>query len=193
MTFLLHSTLLDKMFLPLGPLWDMTFLLHQPLGDCFVKWVSLIYSPYSCLFLVSRNTSDVFCMFFQTTISAERSFLCLSVVNIVIVTCWIINYQNNKHTYSHAPHDQNNKFTLLCGIIVLHILLIFGFFPCLHSLFGTARLLILLKNSYLHVYLELKLNCFRENLSISLDIWLWLDPITCLIHLLIQLFQYLTF
>ena len=51
--------------------------------------------------------------------------------------------------------------TLLCGIIVLHILLIFDFFPCLHALLGTARLLILLKNSYLHVYLELKIHCFR--------------------------------
>ena len=30
-------------------------------------------------------------------------------------------------------------------------------------LLGTARLLILLKDSYLHVYLELKIHCFREN------------------------------
>ena len=60
--------------------------------------------------------------------------------------------------------------TLLCGIIVLHILLIFDFFPCLHALLGTARLLIFLKISYLHVYLELKINCFRENLSILLDV-----------------------
>ena len=30
--------------------------------------------------------------------------------------------------------------TLLCGIIMLHILLIFDFFPCLHALLGTAYL-----------------------------------------------------
>ena len=83
--------------------------------------------------------------------------------------------------------------TLLCVIIVLHILLIFDFFPCLHALLGTACLLILMKSSYLHVYLELKTNGFRENLSISLDIWLQLDPLTCLIHFCIQLLQYLTF
>ena len=51
--------------------------------------------------------------------------------------------------------------TLLCGIIVLHILLIFDFFSYLPALLGTARLLTLLKNSYLHVYLELKIHCFR--------------------------------
>ena len=45
---------------------------------------------------------------------------------------------------------------------MLLILLIFDFFPCLHALLRTARLLILLKNSYLHIYLELKINCFRE-------------------------------
>ena len=45
--------------------------------------------------------------------------------------------------------------TLLCGIIVLHILLIFDFFPYLHALLGTTRLLILLKNSHLQIYLEL--------------------------------------
>ena len=76
---------------------------------------------------------------------------------------------------------------------MLHILLIFDFFPCLHALLGTARLSILLKNSYLHFYLELKMNCFRQNLSISLDIWLQLDPLTCLIHFCIQLLEYLTF
>ena len=51
--------------------------------------------------------------------------------------------------------------TLLCGILVLHISSIFYFFPCLHELLGTARLLTLLINSYLHVYLELKIHCFR--------------------------------
>ena len=45
--------------------------------------------------------------------------------------------------------------TLLCGIIMLHILLIFDFFPYLHALLGTTRLLILLKNSHLQIYLEL--------------------------------------
>ena len=53
--------------------------------------------------------------------------------------------------------------TLLCGIIMQHILLIFDFFSYLHALLGTARLLILLKNSYLHVYLELKIHCFKGN------------------------------
>ena len=51
--------------------------------------------------------------------------------------------------------------TLLCGIIMQHILLIFDFFSCLHGLLGTARLFILLKNSYLHVYLEQKSFHFR--------------------------------
>ena len=80
----------------------------------------------------------------------------------MIVKCWNIN-QNHTHSYSHEPNDQNDKSTLLCGIIVLHILLIFDFFSCLHALLGTARLLILLKNSYLHVYLELKIHCFKGN------------------------------
>ena len=52
--------------------------------------------------------------------------------------------------------------TLLCGIIVLHILLIFDFFSYLHALLGTAHLLILLKISYLHVYLELTIHYFRR-------------------------------
>ena len=60
--------------------------------------------------------------------------------------------------------------TLLCGIIMQHILLIFDFFSCLHALLGTARLLILMKNSYLHVYLELKIHLSVENLSVSFDI-----------------------
>ena len=51
--------------------------------------------------------------------------------------------------------------TLLCWIIVLHIFLIFDLFSILHALLGTACLLILLKNSYLYVYLELNIHCFR--------------------------------
>ena len=65
--------------------------------------------------------------------------------------------KNNERTYFIT------LCTLLCGIIVLHILLTFDFFPYLHALLGTVRLLILLKNSYLHVYLELKIHCFKEN------------------------------
>ena len=30
-------------------------------------------------------------------------------VALTIVKCWNINYQNHKHTYSHEPHDQNDK------------------------------------------------------------------------------------
>ena len=53
--------------------------------------------------------------------------------------------------------------TLVGGLMVLHILSIFDFFPSLHALLGTTHLLILLKNSYLHVYLELQIHCFRGN------------------------------
>ena len=89
--------------------------------------------------------------------------------------------------------DATFWYTLLCEIIMQHILLFFDFFSYLHGLLGTARLFISLKNSYLHVYLELKIDCFREILSILFDIWLQLDPLTCLIHFCIQSLQYLTF
>jgi len=30
-------------------------------------------------------------------------------VALTIVKCWNINHQNHRHTYSHEPHDQNDK------------------------------------------------------------------------------------
>ena len=30
-------------------------------------------------------------------------------VTLTRVKCWNINHQNHKHTYSHEPHDQNDK------------------------------------------------------------------------------------
>ena len=30
-------------------------------------------------------------------------------VTLTLVKCLNINHQNHKHTYSHQPHDQNDK------------------------------------------------------------------------------------
>ena len=30
-------------------------------------------------------------------------------VTLTCVKCWNINHRNHKHTYSHEPHDQNDK------------------------------------------------------------------------------------
>ena len=68
-----------------------------------------------------------------------------------------------------------------------------AFYPTYMGLLGTARLSILLKDSYLHISLGQEIIILRANLSISLDIWLQLDPLTCLIHFCIQLLHYLTF
>ena len=73
---------------------------------------------------------------------------------------WLCHLENS-YTAPYPPTFNENGSTLLCGIIMQHILLIFYFFPCLHGLSGTARLFILLKNSYLHIYLELKIFHFR--------------------------------
>ena len=74
-----------------------------------------------------------------------------------LCTLWysstFINFRNFP-TYTHLLGTYT--FTLLCGIMMLTIYYFFYFFPCLHGLLGTARLFILLKNFYLHVYLELK-------------------------------------
>ena len=77
--------------------------------------------------------------------------------------------------------------TQLCGIIMQHILLIFDFFHCLHGLLGTASLLILLKNSYLHFYLELTIHYFRGKFVNFTWYMLQSDPLTCLIHFYIPI------
>jgi len=56
----------------------------------------------------------------------------------------------------------------------------FSLFPCLHGLLGTARLLILLITFYLHLYLELKIHCFREKFVNFTWYMTTISPLTCL-------------
>ena len=131
------------------------------------------------LFLINQvGVETYFCMVqhFPIPFSIVSIWLTVSTADLLFMShCLRKNYYMKKVRGLSWQWNQALMTTLLCGIIMLHILFIFDFFPCRHALLGTAHLLILLKNSYRHVYLQIRINCFRGNLSISLDIWLPLD------------------
>ena len=60
---------------------------------------------------------------------------------------------------------------------MLYILLIYDFFPYLHGLLVTTRSFILLKNFYLHIYLELEIFHFRVK-TVNFNIFFYLKTTT---------------